>query len=163
MKTNILLVRSHSLIGKLIRFFNKNYYNHVGIFVSDFQIVEATFTGVKLTHIDKFIEAQKRGLIVCHIYKVKDIIELQKETVCNFVLNRVGRKYDFLQFLSLTFFFIFNMSRKKYESLDSGRCYICSELIAKAYAQVNIYFNNEVDLDNITPADIANSEIIEKL
>jgi len=161
---DILLVRHYSFIGKMIRKITDCEYNHVGVFVTPTQIVEATFGGVKLTDISDYEHRKRKRKLDYDIFTFKQPLTYrQKEIIVNFCVDKIGEKYDFFQFISLFFFFLFHINRKDIDPIDCRHAFICSELVAEAFEKAGVTFNSNIDIDNVTPADIARSDIIRKI
>jgi hypothetical protein len=136
----------------------------VGIFITPNQIVESNPGGTVLTDLDVYKKKQKQGKLEYDIFTFKQPLnDLEKFYVMNFVVDQIGTKYDFLQLISLFFFFVFHINRETIDPIDCRRAFICSELIAEAYGRIGRIFNPEVDIDNTTPADIVYSDIIYKV
>lgn len=162
-KGDIILIRNYTWFGKRIRQVTKGEYNHIGMFVSDNKIVEATMAkGVVISNLSKFEILRKKGKVDFTIYQIKNITEEQRQGMTEFLLDKIGQRYDFFQLIALLFFFSFRINRK-YETIDVKKRFICSELLAEAGDKVGIQFKQGVDKDNITPCDIEQSDIIERI
>ena len=159
---DILAVHHNTFIGRKIRKIIKGNYNHVGIFVTNRKIVEACFNGVIISDISKFEKGKCRGKLDFDIFGVHGLSNNKKLQIVKFSLNQIGKKYDFPQFLSQLFFYIFNINRKKCEPIEYSNKFICSELVAEAFDYANISLTDKVDVDNINPMDIINSKIVFK-
>ena len=164
MKCDIILVRNYSFVGKKIRQMTNGYYNHVGIFIDNDTIIESSlFKGVKTIKFEKYKQLQEDKKLVFDIFKLKkSLSSIEQQTVIAYLLSKIGNKYDVMQFLSLLVFFLFNINRNT-KPIDIEKAFICSELLGKAFNKVNISFKKDIDLDNLTPKDIENSSIIEKV
>jgi uncharacterized protein YycO len=162
MRGDIILVKNYSFLGRQIRKVTGGNYNHVGMFISNNKLIEAMFSGVKITDITGYEIARAEGKLDFDIYRFKNISQHQIDTTTSFLLDQVGCKYDFLQLLSIFIFFVFHINRT-IEPIDIRKAFICSELIAKALEIANIKISEEVDVDNITPFDIEYSEKLEKI
>lgn len=164
MHCTLILVKTNTFIGKQIRRITKSEYNHVGLFVNDYSIIESKEgQGVILTPFKKYQKKAQRGKLSYDLYKLKTpITQEQFKVVKAYLLKQLGKKYDIMQFLSLLIFFIFHVNRNV-NPIDIENAFICSELVGKAFNKINILFNSEIELDNLTPKDIACSDIIEKV
>ena len=164
MISDLILVRTNTFIGKKIREITNSYYNHVGMFIDDENIIESkNGVGVIITPFKKFKELKAKNKIDFAIYRFKQPLKLNElKMVGEYLRSQVGKKYDIMQFLSLLIFFIFHVDRNV-NPIDIENAFICSELIGKALALINIFFIQEIELDNLTPKDIEDSSIIEKL
>lgn len=162
MKADIVLVRHNSIMGKLIRKFDGGYYNHVGILVTDNIIIDAGFAGVRTLLVSELETGAKKKKLEYNIFEVKDLTQEQKNIIAEYVINRIGTKYDFLQLISLLVFFVFNINRKKEDPIDIRNKFICSELVSESFNEANFKFSDNIDNDNITPNDIACSGVLIK-
>ena len=111
-KADLLLVRNTGILSARIRALTHCYYNHVGIFVSENEVVEATFRGVYLSPLSKFDELVKKGEAEYCVLRYSGITEEQQNKVCEFVKSQVGHKYDILQLIWLGIYIIFGINRK---------------------------------------------------
>lgn len=162
MKGNLILVKNYRFFSNLIRKITKSEYNHIGLFVSDDTIVEALFGGVHTNSYSQFKKAKAKKKLDYAIYTIKDISDKQIEKMTNFALDKVGTKYDFIQFICIAFMFFFKITRR-IEPIEEGRKWICSELMAESAYEAGIRFQDNVDPDNTTPGDIASSSIVERI
>jgi len=150
---NIIFVRTENLIGKWIRQIDGGYYNHVGIMISDDELVEATYKGVKIAKLDKYKDVE-------HTFGViKGVSESDIYSAISFAQCQVGLTYDFFQIAVLLVYYLFHINKKK-QPLDIKKAYICSELVAEAFETVNINFNENIAINAITPHDLEVSELI---
>lgn len=155
---DIILVASNNIIGKLIRWYTKSEFNHVGLLVDNYNIVEATRFGVLCTPINQYIALQKKNKLKFKIYRVSDLNKEDALKVVKFAKKQVGKSYDFIQFICVACLYLWKKVRR-IEPIDlSG--WVCSELVAESFYEIGIVFSEEVDPDNITPKDIAQSNII---
>src|SRR4030042_2656840 len=162
-KGDILLICNYNPISKYIRWLTKGRYNHVGIFVDSENVVESKYRGVELTPFQVFKDDQDVRKISEHkVVRVKNITTKQIEEVVNWTRERIGDCYDYWQLITLWFFLILKTARK-IEPIDVRFRWLCSELVAEAFYQADINFNVNIDPDNITPADIEDSDLIEEV
>ena len=161
-KGNLILVKHHDFISSIIRFITKSTYNHIGIFVDEENIVEAKMSGVAKTSLNYFKREKANGKLTYSVYEIKGITEAQVDVICYIILSELNSKYDFLQLLSLGFLFLIH-KQKKTNPLDDNRRWICSELIADAAKTVGISFYDDIKTDSLSPGNIADSLITEKI
>lgn len=163
MRGSLILVRNKGFVGYLIRKVTNSYWNHVGIVEDDKTIIESTFkNGVVRTDLNDFINDSKAKKLEFALYRIKDISNEQIDTIVKFVSDRIGHKYDFFQFISLFFMFLLRVTRR-IEPIDNTNKWLCSELIAEGAYQAGIKFQENIDPDNITPEDIASSDIVVRI
>lgn len=157
-KGNIILIKTYSWFGKKIREITNGQYSHVGMFVSKNKIIEATLTGVKLTDISKFQKLQQSKKLEYNIYEMKTTGK-QLNIIVEYLLNQVGREYDFLHLMSLLFVFTFKIKRN-INLLDIKKAFTCAELLSKALDKAGLKFSETIHKECITPHDIAQSGLL---
>lgn len=159
---DLLFAANNSFIGREIRNFTNCPYNHIGIFSDSGYIVEAKFSGVEETALSEFVKSRDAGKLEFNIFEfTEEISEEQIEVMVRFCEMEIGTSYDWLQFLSLAFMFLFKITRR-IEPFDERHAWLCSELIGEAAYTADIEFIEDVDPDNITPADIINSGLVRR-
>jgi len=157
---NIILVKNFDILSKLIRWYTKSEFNHVGIIVDNKYIVEAIPKyGVRLFTLQNYKNQKEAGELDFIICKVKNLSESERKIVETFALKQVGKSYDFVQLICVGILYMFRKLRKL-EPIDLNG-WLCSELVAESFYEVGIKFKKDVDPDNITPKDIYTSEVIE--
>jgi len=173
---DILLVHTkRSFTSWLIRRFTKSYWNHVGLFVSkDNQwpkwVIEALGEGIvarpfelkyiKVIRDDKgnIVEMKDSGKFHIAVVRVKDLTYEQRKQISNKVYKWAyeGRKYDFLLLLFGMVLHLLSFRKFRPRWLNKKSCFICSELVATAFAEVaGITFGKYTASGYVTPADIA--------
>jgi uncharacterized protein YycO len=156
---DIIFVRTENFIGRQIRKVSGGYYNHVGIMISDTEIIEATYKGVKLTNLDKFDKLVEQGKAEYNIASVIDVSEDDIYSAVSFAHCQIGAKYDYIQLMSILFFFLLRINRKV-DAIECSKAFICSELVAEAYKTVNVLFHENIHINLITPHDLEVSDRI---
>jgi len=162
MRGDILAIKHYSWFGSRIRKVTNAEYNHVAMFLDDEWLVEATFKGVKKTHITDYLEREYKGKLEVDIYRITNITDIERDLMLLFLEDKIGKKYDFLQLLTLWVFIVLGISRR-IEPIDNTHKWICSELIAESAYSAGIRFSEKIDPDCIAPADIVNSPRVEKI
>lgn len=120
MKTgDVVFVREKGIIPSIIRFFDRGKFNHVAIFVSDTEILEA--------------EYNTKVRMIKFPYDDFEVISLnltdeQQEKVKSFAPQFVGENYDFLEILSIWFRICFGIT--ELGKFNNPKSVICSELVA---------------------------------
>jgi uncharacterized protein YycO len=161
-KGNILFTRNYDWNSNRIRKIIKCDYNHIGLFISENEIVEATFKGVVKSPLTKFTDKQAKKQLDFVVCQISDITEEQVNKACEFALNQVGKRYDFIQMLCIGLMTIFHIN-KKIEPIEFGKKWLCSELIGESFDNANFLFVENVDPDNVSPADILNSPFVSRI
>lgn len=153
MRGDILFVNRKSWIGRRISAVTKCPYSHVGLLIDDEHLIEATLTGIKLTPLVYYEKKRRQGKLDYTIGRVPKLNNRDREIVSSFVANQQNTKYDYIQFVVITLFYVLGIPRK-FEPIDISTAWVCSELIAEAFDAIGVRFSRSVDPDNITPADI---------
>lgn len=159
---DIIMVKNRNWIGAAIRLLTRSHWNHCGCFVSSKSLVEATHSGVVESNIKKFEDGVKNKTLEYAVFRVTGLSKEKGRDIANFVLTKVGDKYDNLLFIKLTFMYLLHIPRRVL-AVDEQKRYICSELVSEAYDSVGIRFSYKIKAGNIVPADIARSTIVEQV
>jgi uncharacterized protein YycO len=159
---DILMVRTNHFVSKLIRFGQRGYgkpaseWNHCGVCVGNFEIVEALTTGVVRSPISKYPTADVRILSVkpCAIVngehqgeysKLAD--EAMRRNAVNFARSCVGEKYGFLTIFAIA---VKVLIKGKIDFNIQGTS-ICSGLAARSLERLGYNFQ-PFDPAELTPA-----------
>ncbi|MHA1437856.1 MAG: YiiX/YebB-like N1pC/P60 family cysteine hydrolase [Promethearchaeota archaeon] len=161
-KGYLILIKHHNLISSFIRRITNSEYNHVGIFVDEENIIEVKFGGVVKTQFKEFKKAKENKKLEYAIFKIKNITDDQIEIMTTFAKSELGARYDFAQFISIGLILLTGCT-KRIEPLDNRNKWICSELISDGAYFAGIKFYENIDPDNISPGDIAKSQIVERV
>lgn len=150
---DLILFRGRRFLAKSIQYFDKAYYNHIGvIFQSEGHnmIMDSNAQGVK----PDFLSDRIRGYIdfcVVSPRKTKDEIDLALETA--FQKGDAGTKYDFFLLLRIA---IIKKTRIDFSGLGSEKRHICSEFARHYTDCLDIKCYKDVKL--ITPQDFLRSK-----
>lgn len=159
---DILVVRNIGWLSKAIRVLTKGYYNHVGVFISETELVEATFKEVAVSPLAKFVDMYNNRQCEFAIYRPKNATPDQIDMIVDFAEAQVGRKYDFAQLLSIGLFICFKVGRK-HEPIDLRKYWICTELVGEAYESAGIRLDDKIDSDSLSATEITNSKHLERV
>lgn len=143
-KGDIFLTKSETLLGKLIRFFSRNFWesrtqvNHVGVIVSegeelhDAMCVEA----LRRTMYHKLWDQYAKKNIKVAIYRPKNLTTEEREAIANAAQKYEGRVYGYLKIIAhMLDWFLFNVYFfRRIFRID--RYPICSWLVAKCYSKI---------------------------
>ena len=143
------VVRTGGFFGKLIRLGTISRWNHAFIYVGNGMVVEANPTDVASSPISKY----------SHIAwnKHEELTDEQRRFIVGFAIKAIGKPYNFLIILSIALrilglkMFANNRILHRMAQHDG---YICSELVAEAYASVGIKLFDK-PADQVTPGDLA--------
>jgi uncharacterized protein YycO len=143
------VVKTGGVFGKLIRLGTMSRWNHAFIFVGGEQVVEATPRGVKLSHVSEY------SLIGWNQHE--QVTPEQRENIYEFAMSTVGKPYNFLVIFNLILRILgFKLlaNTRFLHRLSQHEGYICSELVAEAYAKSGITLVDK-PVDQVTPGDLA--------
>jgi len=124
----IALYQGKSVISRAIRVFNWSDYSHAAwMDPADGTIIEAWHRG-GVSHVPAFSTNHTPGTRV-ELYGVTGETPEQTAIIRAFLLDQVGKSYDYLGIMG----FVFRSPR-----LHSKRRWFCSELVAEAYATAGL-------------------------
>jgi len=146
---DVILVKNRGLFGYVIRKATHSPYDHIGIFSSARDIIEATPKGVFKTNIDKYVNHN------CIVWRLKREYNLNNGVAVVFAEKEIGESYDFLQIFRILFKFIFKTKRN-----DGNSRWTCSELVAEAYNAGGVKVK-DINLDYATPGTFWRSGLFE--
>lgn len=150
---DIILVHSHSLIGKLIRWTTKAWANHVAVYLGNNEVLEAKPGGVAKGSYDQYLQ---EGYEV-RVYRFQVSDEFIQEFIRS-VLEKTGRKYDFGQIGGLLLICLFHIDLKD----QNSHLTICSELIYESAQDVGIPVP-AIPKYKFMPKDIENWSILKQV
>jgi hypothetical protein len=142
------VVKTGGLIGRLIRIGTTSRWNHNFIYLGDDLIIEARPIGVK------FGKASKYNILAYN--KHEDLTSEQRKDIVDFAIDQVGKSYGYLDIFIL-FLRILGLGlppSRLWVRLAKRQGYICSELVAEAYAYADFTLRNKPDA-LVTPGDLA--------
>lgn len=133
----------NSILSKVIRLFDHNgRFSHVAICINDNEeILEAQYY-------------EKSNIVPFYFqeYKVVSLglTDEQRNRIQELAPTLIGRKYDFIEILSI---FIRNVFDKKFGVINSPKEFICSEIVVALLQKANV-IPNDKNLDNLTPNEL---------
>ena len=126
---DLLFYKGNSILARLIKYITKTEeYSHCAVFIDSLHLLETSWKqpnviahfGYRYTEYD--------------VYRVKiELSEEQRETMMEFLHQRINHSYDFKYLLTRTGNFLFGTAVK-----SSAGKYTCDELIFQAFAIVGI-------------------------
>ncbi len=152
---DILLFRGGGLVSKIIQWGTNSPYSHVALCVN----IEMNLT----------IEAQSRvrandirRMKDYDVFRVKQGYVYDLDDVVSFLVSKLNNKYDYAGVIFLGFLKLirFKRSANKWQKKND---YFCSELISEGFAVGGLDIVPKVKDDVTSPADIARSEVIERV
>lgn len=157
---DILLYHSHTLIGKLIRYFSKSYYSHAAIVFDSWGAVlvaEADSKGVIPNRV-------KHSIKGCEILVLRPKFEVDPKQLDVMITLELGKhKYNF--FLLIVMQLIYQLSNKKVwiywgENGRKLRKTVCGQFCAYIYNEYNGKFP---DWAKATPQSLFESDLFEHI
>ena len=146
----IALYRDNTLINKLIRFFSRGKFNHASVELDDRTVIEATLTsGVR--RVKSLADKRSKGTLI-DVYDVPLTIE-QKKIVEDFLLDQVGKPYDFWAIFGFVFY-------QSHEGRKSYGKWFCSELVFAAFAKASVPLLSRADAWKVSPVILSYSPLL---
>ena len=145
---DILLVRTHTLVGALIRKITKCEYNHVAMAVSPVAVFEATFPyGVRIIKMeyDNYI-----------LFRHPGMTEEKADSIVNLALTKIGAEYD----IPLIIQILLKLWRIGTFNLNQVNKYICTEIINYLFSKHGLKLFIKNRRDNITPKDFLGDDCL---
>lgn len=151
---DIILYKGNGFLSKAVKFFTKSEYSHVSMVISDTHLIEANW--YKKSNIIEF----KYDETEMEIYRVKDLTIEQQIVILQRVYKYIDKYYDYAQIIG---HLIESFGLSISHHLNSDKKLICSELIDRAYADINIDLVESRKTGDVTPNDIAKSELLNRI
>ena len=156
-KGDLIFVKNKGWLFDRVRKVTNSDFDHIAICVSDKYLIEATPTrGVAREKISKYAMDEYEAC------RLKDEYRDNVNSMVSYCESKLGKKYDLLQVLSLYILIILGIGRTV-DPLDVREAFVCSELIGQGAEEAGIIFAEDVAIDRLTPADIYNSDKLEKI
>lgn len=130
---DIVFVRSKGVLPTLIRLWDKGYYSHVAVAVSDKHIVEAQY-GRTIN----FVPLEYDNYTVVR----PTLTPIQRDLVVHNAIDLVGVKYDYKEILGIML--------KRRKKLNDPKALICSEVVN--YLMYHVGYIQK--LHNYTPNEL---------
>jgi uncharacterized protein YycO len=135
---DIIFVGGNQLIDEIIRFFDHGDYNHVAMFVSDTEILEAQYN-TKVHVVDNFYDGPDYKTIIIPM----NLTDEQKEKLGKLKDKYIGEGYDygdiFIKFLRLEF----GINLERFENPKEQ---ICSELVGRLLVGLGLADKSVIDM-----------------
>ena len=143
------VVKTGGFFGKLIRLGTMSRWNHTFIYIGGNKIVEANPRGVAVSDVSEY------PIIGWNQHEI--LTEEQRQKIYSYAMTTVGKPYNFLVIISIALRILglkIFANSKLLHRLSKHDGYICSELVAEAYAQAGLNLFDK-PADNVTPGDLA--------
>ena len=143
------VVKTNGILARLIQVGTISRWNHAFIFIGNGKIVEANPKGVEVSEVSEY------PLIAWNRHE--ELADSERNFIVAHAVNQVGKPYSFLTILIimlriLGLKFLANNGFLHKLALKDG--YICSELVAEAYATAGKSISKGAP-DLCTPGDLA--------
>lgn len=149
-----ILIEADNIISDGIQWFSSGDVNHAAVYLGGGKrkIIEALMDGVKVKTLDKYYNNK----YTIYIRRIRDLKVEQAEQMKNLAYEYVDRPYDFIQFITLAFYFIAKKLGIRREGLvaDSKDAIICSELFNVLAKRAGIKLFKKVKDSVVTPHDL---------
>jgi uncharacterized protein YycO len=143
------VIKSRGVFARLIQVGTVSRWNHAFIYIGNGKIVEANPKGVEVS------DASKYPLIAWNRHE--ELTDLDRKLIVQHAVEQVGKPYNFLIIFNLVLrilglralantHFLYKLAQKE--------GYICSELVAEAYAMARCPVTTKAP-DLCTPGDLA--------
>lgn len=159
---DVILMYNRGFISKAIKwilnFFQKDgaKYSHIAIAVSENEVTEALWNGIRRRTFDKSIENAKHIKII----RFKNLTDQQREWVELRAISKIGTNYNYYRLLLQLFDNIFATNWFTRHLKVNKEWHICSTYVAWVYKALGIYFN-ETHWLSVEPDDI-DDEVLRK-
>lgn len=142
--------RNDSFISRIIAYFTKSEYTHVGLIVGYDECTNIA----TIIESDRFVDTRINVIELNqqeHVVYTLDKSQDETDKIIKYAYKSVGIKYDYLQILGLFLSLLFNI---EYRFFDRSNKLICSELIDLSYYKAGIKRNTDINLGNVTPQEL---------
>jgi len=146
---DILLTSTRHIISKVIEWWTISRWSHVGVYVGDGLVIEATFPRVRKVPVSTFLKGCTEVCVLRHI-QWDTLEDVQRKSFLEFLESKVGKPYDIRGLLSF-------VCRR---SIQNKSGYFCSELVSEAFSSIGIPIERKRP-SWTTPEDIHSSLILD--
>lgn len=150
---DIVIVRSNTVIGKIIRWITNSWASHVAVYIGTGYVFEARPGGARAVHISAY-EGSKWEYRVFRMLVPRE----RREMFINALIQKKDRGYDYGQILSIAINRLFKIDLKA----QNKRLAICSELVYEAAKEAGIKVP-DVDQKYIVPGDFLKWRILSEV
>lgn len=153
---DIILYKSgKSFIAKIIKIVTTSPYHHAAIYVGNGKVAESLAKGFVIKQRNKdWLKNENLN----HVFRPRNK-KLYPRSVKRNVLKYLGRGYGFLDLVEIL---VYKLSGYRVFKSRSKRL-ICSEAVAQIYLDLGIDLVPGKNLDLVTPADISQSQELERV
>ncbi len=149
---DLLFVRGHSPVARLIQWITKSPYSHVAIVLDDMHIAETDWRFPLQRHHNNYPPWQ------CDVYRYRsELTAAQVDVMSAFIQQHIGTPYDFWQTVTNGLYLLTGLPI----SDASGRMN-CSETVDKMFAAAGIRLTSG-DIGKVSPADLVRSSLLQRV
>lgn len=164
-----ILISANGLVSDGIKWMTKGIVSHVAIYVGggERKIIEAIPNGVKIQQLDKYF----KNCYNIYVKRIKNIKLSQAEIMKDYAYTQVDKRYDYVQFIGLAWYFIMiklgiaALLAKIGINIDVKNptdSVICSELYNDAANDAGIKLTKK-NASVVTPQDLMESSKMETI
>ena len=152
---DILLFKNTGLMSKIIQWGTNSPYSHVAVCVdAEMNLIIEAQGMVRAADIRKMTNYD--------IFRIKRGHRYNLNTTISFLVSKLNEKYDYAGVIFLGIIKLFRL-KKLANKWQKDRDYFCSELVYAAFKAGGLEIVDKESAGIVSPADIANSTIIEKV
>jgi len=152
---DILLFRNKTLMSKIIQWGTNSKYSHVAVCVDADMFLAIEAQG-------SVRAADIRAMANYDIFRIKKGYNYSLNKSISFLVSKLNEKYDYAGVIFLGIMKLFRL-KKMANKWQKDRDLFCSELVYLAYEAGGLEIVDKESAGVVSPADIANSTIIEKV
>ena len=154
---DIVLSKEQSPTSWILRKLTRSQWSHVGIYDGFGKVISAVpFKGVIYKNYGEMFEKCSN----VGVYRVKDMTKQRADKVIEFCEKHRDTKYDFMQAAVLGWR-ILTDGLKTNTGDPNPDNFVCSELVAEAFASIGINFGKIPD--NVLPSTIEKSHLVRRV
>lgn len=154
---DIILVKPYSLISRIIAFFTKSDYSHTAIVYDIDDPVLIIDTDWIYTKIRPLKYYEDKGY---NVYRVKEGLNKEDKLVIKQLMrHNLDKQYDYIQLISYLNRLVFKVNK----IVNNPDKFVCSEMVDFFYNNIGIDLVSRYKNGNVTPEEISNSNILNKV
>lgn len=151
---DIIAYKGTGVLSKIVRFFTRSKYSHISMAISSTHLIEANW--YKKSNVIEF----KYNPNEMEIFRVENLTVEHQITILQRSYEYINKYYDYIQIFG---HLLESLGIVVKNPLNSDNKIICSELIDRAYLDINIDLVDSREEGNVTPNDIVNSKLLKRV
>lgn len=156
----IFILNKSSLFSKTVASWGKSKYSHVGMVIED-----ANGDIVYMVEARPFLKIGTRRYSVQNqeygCYRITGNQSQRLKLAVTYAKQKIGMQYDYLHFISLFFYGVFNFNKKR--ALNLNKKLVCTSLMDICYFNAGIKRSDTKDIGNITLEELLTKYDFEKV